>query len=192
MTGAETTGNRSFILRRGQQTAESGGYYLEQGNWGVNTGYGVQFIGTRTGSGNANTLDDYEEGTWTPAITAATPGDLAVTYSTQLGGYTKIGRMVHVWFDIVTSAFTWSTASGNVEISGLPFTASSIEGSEGAYAQGWTKANYTQMLAGLYGGTTFLNMLASGSGQARVSSVIGDWPSGGAVKIMASFSYPAS
>lgn len=190
--GGTVGGNRSSVWRRGQSSAETGGRYFTQGDIGVNTGYGLQFTGTRTGAGDANTLDDYEEGTWTPALTAATPGDLAVTYGTRLGGYTKIGRTVHVWFDIVTSAFTWSTASGNFEITGLPFTASSVEGVCAPYSSGWTKAGYTQMLAGFASGSTFLNLLASGSGQARTASVIADWPSGGVVKITGSITYPAS
>jgi hypothetical protein len=64
----------------------------------------------------ANLLDDYEEGTWTPAYTA-TGG--AVTYGTQTGSYTKVGNLVTVIGELRAKR---NTLSGNVEITGLPFT----------------------------------------------------------------------
>jgi hypothetical protein len=48
---------------------------------------GVQFPATQSPSANANTLDDYEEGTWTPA-------NATVALSTALGSYTKIGNTI--------------------------------------------------------------------------------------------------
>ena len=60
----------------------------------VLSGGQIQFPATQSPSADANTLDDYEEGTWTPTITFATPGNLSVAYTTQSGSYTKIGRMV--------------------------------------------------------------------------------------------------
>lgn len=66
----------------------------------------------------ANALDDYEEGTFTPAIRGSSTAGTA-TYSQQNGIYTKIGRMVQ--FEIYVN---WSggTGTGNLQISGLPFT----------------------------------------------------------------------
>jgi len=68
------------------------------------------------------TPTNIETGTFTPALTFTTPGDLSVTYTTQLGTYTKIGNVCYYWIEIVTSAFTHTTASGNFRISGMPFT----------------------------------------------------------------------
>ena len=68
----------------------------------------------------SNRLDDYEEGTYTPAYSAATSGG-SVAYSYQTGTYTKIGRLCRVWFDFtITSA---SGMSGHPQIN-LPFTSS--------------------------------------------------------------------
>ena len=67
----------------------------------------------------ANALDDYEEGTWTPVLNAATTG--TATYSTQLGVYTKIGNRVHAEARITTTAL--GTIAGSMRIEGLPFTA---------------------------------------------------------------------
>ncbi len=83
---------------------------------------GVAFPATAVPSADVNTLDDYEEGTFTPAITFGTAGDLSVTYTTQTGYYTKVGRLVHIMITMITSALTHSTASGNFRVTGLPFT----------------------------------------------------------------------
>ena len=67
-------------------------------------------------------LDHFSTGTWTPVLTAQTPGDLSVAYSTQSGRYTRIGNLVTAEFTIVTSTYTHSTASGTLRVAGLPFT----------------------------------------------------------------------
>jgi hypothetical protein len=73
------------------------------------------------GTGSANKLDDYEEGTFTPtAFGASTAG--TTTYATQTGSYTKVGDTVNV--DIYIS-WTAMTGTGNLRIGGLPFTSSS-------------------------------------------------------------------
>jgi len=76
------------------------------------SGAGITFPATQSASTNANTLDDYEEGTWTPSV-----GGTA-TYSVQSGVYTKIGRLVEVSFAMgIALVGTGSTTT----ISGLPF-----------------------------------------------------------------------
>ena len=74
----------------------------------------IAFPATQSASADANTLDDYEEGTWTPAV-----GGTA-TYTTQTGIYTKIGRVVFI--QCVLTINVIGTGSTNT-ISGLPFTA---------------------------------------------------------------------
>jgi hypothetical protein len=89
------------------------------------------------GTGSANKLDDYEEGTWTPSFLAAT--NPTVTYSVQLGYYRKIGDTVYIICRIVTDSV--SGGSGAVRIGGLPFTSKNITGltSSGAVtANNWT------------------------------------------------------
>jgi len=92
------------------------------------SGTGITFPATQDPSSNANTLDDYEEGTWTPALSYATPGTLSVAYSNQTGRYTRIGRIVHLAFDIRLSAFTKGTASGALIITGIPVAMSGYAG----------------------------------------------------------------
>jgi hypothetical protein len=87
-----------------------------------NSGTGITFPATVSLSSNANTLDDYEEGTWTPTITGSSVSG-SQTYGTRYGGYTKIGRQVTLNFFVALTAK--GTISGNIYLSGYPFTSSS-------------------------------------------------------------------
>lgn len=87
-------------------------------------GGGIKFPATQVASADANTLDDYEEGSWTPTLSFTTPGDLSVTYSTQEGDYVRVGDHVFLSGRVVTSAFTYTTATGALRMGGLPFTPS--------------------------------------------------------------------
>ena len=81
---------------------------------------GINFPDTQVASGDGNTLDDYEEGTFTPAITfSSSTGSLA--YNTQYGRYTKIGNMVTVWCTVYPSGGISSGSSGTLRMS-VPFT----------------------------------------------------------------------
>lgn len=146
----------------------------------------VVFPATQNPSANPNTLDDYEEGTWTPVLTFATPGNLAVTYSLQNGYYTKIGRLVSISFVMVTSAFTWTTASGQLFVNGLPFTPVN-DANYRAYApiiySGVTKAGYASIVSALIGNNAQIQFLASGSGVAIAAVNAADMPTGGTVVI---------
>jgi hypothetical protein len=83
------------------------------------SGTGIAFPATQSASTDVNTLDDYEEGTWTPAITFG-GGSTGITYSTQLGFYTKIGNTVTVQFRINLS--NKGSSTGVASLGGLPFT----------------------------------------------------------------------
>ncbi len=151
---------------------------------------GIIFPATQVASSDANTLDDYEEGTYTPAITFATPGDLAVAYTTQYGDYEKIGRQVVVRWNIVTSSFTHTTAAGSLSITGLPFAATSTTGSLPMGAVMWTgitKAGYTQINP--YVASSAIALLASGSGLANSDVDAADMPTGGAVNLRGVVAY---
>jgi hypothetical protein len=90
------------------------------------------------GTGSANYLDDYEEGTWTPTLYgSSTSGSTSGTLS---GNYTKIGNLVHVVIRFV--AVSKSGATGNLIIGGFPFT--SVSGAAGGgsalYLEGFNPA----------------------------------------------------
>jgi hypothetical protein len=77
-------------------------------------GAGITFNGD---TATANELDDYEEGTWIPALVGTT----AAAYANQSGKYVKIGRMVHVQGLLQTNSQTFSSTAATLHISGLPF-----------------------------------------------------------------------
>ena len=84
------------------------------------SGAGVTFPATQSASSDANTLDDYEEGTFTPNL-AFGGGSSGMTYSIQTGSYIKIGRLVFVSINIQLTALGSSTGSST--ITNLPFSA---------------------------------------------------------------------
>jgi len=83
---------------------------------------GVAFPATQVPSSDANTLDDYEEGTWTPVLGGAT-SESGQSYNVNSGSYTKIGNQVFCTMRI--SLATAGTITGNAVIKGLPFQTSS-------------------------------------------------------------------
>ena len=93
---------------------------------------GINFPDTQAASADANTLDDYEEGSWTPALAQ---GGNSVTLSTAVGRYTKIGNTVN--FNFYIGASNLGSASGALTLSGLPFTTSNIANNFHAYSAGY-------------------------------------------------------
>jgi hypothetical protein len=74
---------------------------------------GLTFPATQVASEGANVLDDYEEGTWTPALTA---DSCTFTYSKQYGGYTKVGRLILAHFEIATTGAPSGVTTNNVQM----------------------------------------------------------------------------
>ena len=83
------------------------------------SGIGITFPATQSASSDANTLDDYEEGTWTPVVTSAS-GSIT-TVGAVSGVYTKIGNVLVAEFTITIT--TNGTGAGSIFASGLPFAA---------------------------------------------------------------------
>lgn len=89
---------------------------------GLTTNGQIVFPASQNASANANTLDDYEEGTWTPVI-GGMGGTSGQTYSSQSGRYVKIGKLVWASFDVTLSSK--GTITSFAQIQGLPFTVGS-------------------------------------------------------------------
>jgi len=112
---------------------------------------GITFPATQVASSDANTLDDYEEGTWTGTLKGSVSDP--TTPVTETGRYTKIGRVVTVqigYENVITTG-----ASGDISISGLPFSNSSAIRTLGS--------------AGSLGGAVFTGTLVSELGSASTS-----------------------
>lgn len=87
----------------------------------TNNGGQIKFPAAQSASADANTLDDYEEGTFTPAITFGGAA-VGVVYTTQSGRYTKIGNAVTIQIYILIS--NKGSSTGAWVVTGLPFTSS--------------------------------------------------------------------
>lgn len=98
------------------------------------TGGQIKFPGTQIASADGNTLDDYEEGTWTGTMLGTTTNPSSPVTAT--GTYTKIGRLVYLQIEFGNVNTTG--ASGPVRISGIPFSATGSE----IYASGGSVAAY--------------------------------------------------
>ena len=130
-----------------------GSSLLVTGSGNVTTGLGqlsvtggqIVFPASANVSTGANTLDDYEEGTWTPVVT---PSAGAITTYTSSGIYTKIGRSVTVIWTFTVSSI--GTGSGFINCAGLPFTAAAASSGDGVQAT----TRVTQSVAVASGATT--------------------------------------
>jgi hypothetical protein len=104
---------------------------------------GLTFNATQSASAGANTLDDYEEGTWTPAF-----NDVTISYNSQSGKYIKIGNLVHIEGILDVSSLNTADTSGNSIF--LPFAAGSLKASSITVVAD-TGVSHLSQLVGLVG-----------------------------------------
>lgn len=98
--------------------------------------------GTDPYGSDSNLLDDYERGSFQPAITSTSTHPSQNTYSHQYGYYVKIGRLVHVRVDVLFSPTGVSGGTGEAILSNLPFINSSESNAYGismavGYSPNW-------------------------------------------------------
>lgn len=111
---------------------------------------------------------------WTPVLTPTSGSFTTVTYSTQYGRYNLIGNICYWHFDIILSAFSLGTASGNLTITGLPNA--SIGNGNTNWVGGDITSNVTfsgsSLVSVISGGTSAVLLvgLTSGSGTSIVQS----------------------
>jgi hypothetical protein len=105
------------------------GTVLTTNGSGIASVNGIQFPATQSASANANTLDDYEEGTWTPNLTARIG---TITGQTCTGTYVKTGKQVTVTYLAQITAGTVTSIRG---ISNLPFTTENTTQTSIGYCQ---------------------------------------------------------
>jgi len=128
------------------------------------------------GTGAANKLDDYEEGTWTAAINYGTPTGTAATLSEDGGTYTKVGRLVTVNAEIDVS--NTNGGSGDVYILGLPFTVADLLSPTGLEASGIIgyftgfSSGVNSMTVGATDGGTYMGLYGLTSSTATAINTI--------------------
>lgn len=133
----------------------------------------------------------YAAGTFTPTLGGSTTNPSSVTYTTQVGQYVRIGRLVYFTLGIATSAYSGGT--GNLRIKGLPFTASGgISASPISVRPSsinWTSGSGIQFLTArvVGGGSSVILERASTSAIAEIT--LSSWPSGSAASLYLAGSY---
>ena len=131
------------------------------------SGAGITFPATQSASTDANTLDDYEEGTWTPVIDSETAGTSRAT-TVNSARYTKIGNLVQAQC-FISLGTLGSGGSGVWVINGLPFT---VAGSS-AYTSGsinyWQGLNANLIAMGCYADAGFSRLKVTGSAAATTN-----------------------
>ena len=150
----EGSGNNAALIFE----TSDGSTVTERGR--IRSGGGLTFNGDTAA---ANALDDYEEGTWTPAVTSFQNGTITVSSST----YVKVGQLVHVQAYI---SFSNDTDSSDLYITQLPFT---VGGGSTHYSQicTQTNANIEDPALRAQGNTTTLRgcKYSSNSGDSKIS-----------------------
>lgn len=166
-TAPSGTAGNAITFTQAMTLAASGGLQtlntVGVGNATPSTsGAGITFPATQSASSDANTLDDYEQGTWTPSF-QATSG--SATYTTQTGNYVKVGRMVTVTFYIAVNVSSSLVCNGN--IAGLPFTTSNSNYA-GASFSVWSGSfgGYCTVLGLSGGAATTIQLRATGTANA--------------------------
>jgi hypothetical protein len=123
------------------------------------TGGQITFPATQSSSANANTLDDYEEGTWTSTISSSS--GTITSYTVNSATYTKIGRLVNVNISIT---ITNNGTGGSAVVFTLPFQSST--NSIGAGRENAATGHMLQILA------------SNGSSNATVYNYANGYPGG--------------
>ena len=95
------------------------------------SGAGITFPATASASSDANTLDDYEEGTWSPVLNRVTGGAISASVTIDSATYIKIGKIVILSSSITINSVT-SQGSGVNYITGLPFNPANNYASAGS------------------------------------------------------------
>ena len=139
---ASTTGESRLYMTDPDSTGVGEiGYYHNGDTMRFNTG-GVERMRLSSaglhigGTGAANALDDYEEGTFTPSFTQGI--NAGASYTAQSGRYTKIGRQVITEVDLDLNSF--SANGSHIFVGGFPFVSNSAAPYGGGffnYNGGW-------------------------------------------------------
>jgi hypothetical protein len=165
-TGIDDDGTSTAITINSDNNVALAGNIGLGGATPTTSGTGITFPATASASTNANTLDDYEEGTWTPALTFG-GNAVGLTYTTQQGKYTKIGNAITVQYTIFLS--NKGSSSGNNLISGLPFTLPSASGERISAYQFADRITPNQVLTSENSTNFILQTLSSGTGSSAAS-----------------------
>ena len=170
---ADGTGGLTVPTTAGNIVTTGGATFTGAVNMGANNisfsnGNGIDFSASEGSGATSSILDDYEEGTWTPFL-SCTDGNTGITYTSREAAYTKIGNIVIANVFIVLSSK--GTASGDVRISGWPFTPVNTSG----YSQIGTLGLNSTVSGGVFDGDfDCWGQFSPGDATFRMYSLDGD------------------
>lgn len=177
LTGS--TGTGSFV---GSTNAT-----LTTPNIGAATATSINFGGS--------TLSSYIAGNtaFTPSFSFVTPGDLSVSYTNRTGRYARVGNVVFIEI-YISGTPTYTTSSGQLIITGLPFAPTSQNFSVGATYVGCSAgypANVTYPVLLLFAGLTDAYLFGGGSANAgdAIAFTTANFQSGNTFSIFSNFFY---
>jgi len=130
----------------------------------------IVFPATNVVSTNANTLDDYEEGNFTPTVTAS-----SVAYDNRTGRYTKVGNKVFVECLVQWNSASFSSATGKLTVTGLPFAPVGTIHYHGAYGVAYISSLNTNNTDGV----AVLNVIATANDSSAVELIVYNNDAGG-------------
>ena len=167
LTGSTTSGSTALFTNITASNISGTSNLYIGGNIGIGTSspatqldvrgtgsfYSIKFPSVQSSSTDPNTLDDYEEGTWTPAYSASvTSAGWAYNTTNTSGSYIKIGKMMRLTGRLAITS-TGSSA-GSLYISGLPsINADSGQGNWGTMSTAYY-ANFATSVSGVIGRIT--------------------------------------
>jgi hypothetical protein len=121
----------------------------------------IKFPATQSASADVNTLDDYEEGTWTPSVGGS------ATYTSQIGTYTKIGRKVTINGTLVINTIGTGSTSN---VSGIPFTNTGTTHGTGSVFFTSAATSYVSLVAEVGAGDNFVGFVGLTSAGGSMST----------------------
>ena len=141
------------------------------------SGTGITFPATQSASSDANTLDDYEEGTWTPVLSDGTNN--ATMSSSNSGRYVKVGSQVTLFAWVDTTSL--GSVSGALRITGLPFNTGSSNQCGVAAGYGQNLNIVANQVVSVYAGTSssFLRVRIWNAGTGTGELQASEWSSDG-------------
>jgi hypothetical protein len=121
------------------------------------SGSGITFPATQSASSDANTLDDYEEGTWTPTDNSGA----GLSFTSVSATYTKVGRLVNCLCQLIYPT-TANAAAAN--IAGLPFTSANTQANRSGGVMTISTTAAVQRVYPAINDTTFPLLSGTGAG----------------------------
>ena len=142
---------------------------IRTGNLVISTsGNGISFAATSGAAGmTSELLDDYEEGTFTPAVTSGLSGG-AISYNSRSAKYTKVGNLVTFTMHMNINSATLD--SGTLKFGGLPFTTANTSHVSGGMWKIFTNGNIDANATYKVVGNSTDIMVVTGAGDAMAAN----------------------